>query len=49
MLLHMLQCTGQPPHHKGYLVQNISSAEVEQSCNTHLKMYLCDLKSACGQ
>lgn len=35
MLLHMLQCKGQPRHQKDYLVQNIESADVEKPCNTY--------------
>ena len=34
MLLNILQCIGQipTPHNKNYLVQNVKSAEVENSC-----------------
>lgn len=42
MLLTTLQCTGQPPTMKNYLVQTVSSDEAEKHCSKGLH---CQYKS----
>lgn len=40
MLLKILQCTGQSPTTKNYLVPNVNSAEVEEPCAKRKKQTL---------
>lgn len=37
-IFNILQCRGQPPMTKNYLVQNINSAEAEDPCSKKMKI-----------